>query len=807
MKNTVKELRIVHRGKSQSHNGESAEPGTASVLVNMREREQSLEVVGQPRQIDQLQSGDKVLLIDNDRTLVLRDNDVMCDGTVVLSPASQVFGGHVVGPLVVIVTADGPELLHFTTNGYRHLDLRDALPQVHLSAVETSTMTVNVPDFEFLTPYNTWQAPLSGVDTSTLKRIVSQGYGTMLSDATSQGRFAGIVLARYGVRLWDDSYLWLSQPVMLGQGMKRNSYRASGTVYTSDGKYAGVTSLTLSAQSFRIGISMAGTVAEQWHNLVKSIDVLVSPQANLYDLGASVDYRCAVTTSSGTRHYLLEVGPRPRSTASMVRQLIDGEWTVLASTTALTGNGFTAINMAVSSQSPLPGVRCDAVVAIMPHAEHVSRSTMEQVMSRISLTALGEVSMEHNGRLYQAPSSFAVTNLWHVLPWLEGDISSAAIPTTVRVTMRTSQGEQVIESSGMSNFTATALNPVIAFSDSRATHIAIAVGNAKWECDLSPMQGTGMAMYINPSFSSNALAAGSLPDIDPSRVVVPADGTVMVSAVGNPLVTQWKTAVIGCAIMALGAACRPIYSGGFGRYPIYLFTNQGIMALPQSTSGTYGEPRLITETVLACGSHPVAGGDALWFVNQHNVLCSISGSKLMRLMRDINPSSQLAWNDREQELWIANPDGSVQVLMPSGQSYERDITIGNLYSNPQHAMAINGDGALLNLCDEVPSMTGFSYLSHPFSVTRSLCRHSMHITYNIFNKLAASPAGDVVLTLRGERGASCHGYIISRVHASGRLAAPLSRPLISPPTRTMRIEASGTLPSGTLFLPTLIKWS
>ena len=54
MKNTANEMRIVHRGVAHLHNGESAQPGVAAELTNMREREDALEVVGNPLPIDQL---------------------------------------------------------------------------------------------------------------------------------------------------------------------------------------------------------------------------------------------------------------------------------------------------------------------------------------------------------------------------------------------------------------------------------------------------------------------------------------------------------------------------------------------------------------------------------------------------------------------------------------------------------------------------------------------------------------------------------------------------------------------------------
>ena len=65
MKNDMK---IVLRGIQSRHNGESAVPGTASTVINLREREEALEVVGVPRQVGTLSPGDRVLLVD-DNTL------------------------------------------------------------------------------------------------------------------------------------------------------------------------------------------------------------------------------------------------------------------------------------------------------------------------------------------------------------------------------------------------------------------------------------------------------------------------------------------------------------------------------------------------------------------------------------------------------------------------------------------------------------------------------------------------------------------------------------------------------------------
>lgn len=800
-----KDIRIVHCGIEQVANGESAKAGTASELINMREREQALEVVGEPQVMAQLMPGDKVLPVDDDRTLVLRGNMLMWQGDVVLSASCAVLAAHRVGRLLVVVTEQGNEVLLRTATGYSKLDVASAIPNLHLAAVESTRQLVAVAGYEFDVPYSTWQAPLAAADVDGLTKVVRNAYDTMRHAVAQQGRYAGVIMARYGVRLWDDSYLWLSQPVMVGHSLVGTTHRATGEVYTTGGKYAGVGAFNLEMESYRLGITMTGGVGEQWRDLVKAVDVLVSPQASVID-ATSLDYRCVVSTSTGTRRYLLEVGPRPRSVSAIVQQVMAGKWQVVASTTVLDGSGFKGANTVMSSQQVLPGEHCYAVAAHLQSVASVGTwHSLATLQRDCCVKAVGGVSMEHNGRLYHAPQSLSTSNPWDVLPWLESGISTGQVPTVVKVTLSTASGDAVITTSGTCSYSATSLNPIICFPDSRVTHIAIAVGGKKWEMNLSPLNG--MAVYVNPSLAGNALVNGTVDGSGSSAIIEPANGTLVVSAVSNPLVMQWQAAVSGNNIIGLAAACRPIYSGGFGRYPVYLFTDKGIMALPQHTSGDYGEPRLISQEVLAAGAEPVMVGDAVWFVSQHGVLCRLSGSTVGWMLRNVESTAQLAWNGKERELWIANRDGYVQVLMPSGRTYSRSLQVGNLYSGARHSLAVDSNGVLLNLSVEHDAMVPVSYLSQPFETDALMRRKLRHIVWNVFTTSTASglePQGEAELTLRGERGSSCHGFVINRVRALGTIAAPLSRPILAHPCRTLRLAINATLPSRTLVLPTHI---
>ena len=248
MKSMSKKFVIVPRGVVELHNGESAVAGEASQLTNMREREESLEVVGDPVALSQLVPGDKVLLVDDDRTLVLRGNSVLCGSAVVVTPAGAVVAAHKVGELVVLVTSAGNVVLRRTASSYEPLDVEGAIPQIHLGVADPLVLTSAIEAYEFANPYTLWQSPLHDADVAALTSRMSGALSALQRTASSQGRYTGLVLARYAVRLWDDRYLWMSQPVMLGHSLIASSYRTTATVTTSGNTFTGT-----EACSFSIG--------------------------------------------------------------------------------------------------------------------------------------------------------------------------------------------------------------------------------------------------------------------------------------------------------------------------------------------------------------------------------------------------------------------------------------------------------------------------------------------------------------------------------------------------------------------------
>jgi hypothetical protein len=85
MKNTrrkrnMREIRIVPRGAVALANGEAARPGQAVAAVNIREREQSLQVTGLPVRVGQVPEDDRLLTLAAGHMITCHGSMVKLDG-------------------------------------------------------------------------------------------------------------------------------------------------------------------------------------------------------------------------------------------------------------------------------------------------------------------------------------------------------------------------------------------------------------------------------------------------------------------------------------------------------------------------------------------------------------------------------------------------------------------------------------------------------------------------------------------------------------------------------------------------------
>ena len=657
-KQKMRENRVIPRAMMPLSNGEAAQCGEALLAQNLRERESALQVTGEPTATGAIAVDDRLLLIAGSHTVTSRGTTVKIDGARVATVPGTIVGAHAVGCLIVVVTDAGLTYLADQGSNWTVLDLAAAVPLLSLGT-STATSSAEVDAYTFDEPYHQWQAPLADADRSALAARLRAAWSALSNDIHAEGRHLAPMLVRWAVRLVDGSYLWMSDPVRVGDMTLSNADRISATVETDSNSFIGTAATRLTLTQYALDIAVTRDIAAEWLPLVSSIDVFATDEAQLLTASRSLDYRCLTRTTS-PREYILEMGLSRRSASAIGRELASSPWHLVATAPAsaqVTGNDF--------------GAPAEALTLTNAQCADIGR-----------------------------------------LPALDGVVCSTT------------------------------------------------AGGRLYCCT--------------------------------------REGDVVASMPGNALAEGHRRRVTGTLPLAMAVVTRPLYSSGFGRYPVYVFTDDGIYAIPQSATGALGEARLVDRTLIAAAVPPVEGGGTVWFISRHGHLCRLDGSRLAVCHRDMDCTA-LAWCDAQSELWMLPASGYPVVMMGSGRLTVRTVAASQLYSDPRHCVAVTDAGTVLDLERETPALVPVAWHSHPVA-QHPLLGEAVH---RVVWHLSGSEV-DLTLKVVGQRGIMSQDSDVSVITVAGAVDQPLAAPTMAVRARTVRLALDGMARSGTLLLPALV---
>jgi len=558
------------------------------------------------------------------------------------------------------------------------------VPSITLSAEASTTLSETLPSYDLTSPVKTWASPLASADVNTLMTRWRTARRSLRSDATADGRYTAPLRARVGVRLKDDSYLWLGDAVEIGAATWDNAERVVAQVTAEDDEFVHVAEHPLGVLAYRLGITPVSGIDESWHSIVKCVDILVTDEADVVT-DTLTSYRCE-TSTTGTRTYWLRYGGKARTESAVGALLDSSRWWVAASTT--------------------------------------------------DLAALSE------GR-------FVADNV------TDGSTDSSGHVTGLL--------QQPLARSG--------------------------AGLTNDECDAA---GDSLANHTHVQTIMNNGRLYSLDD----------DGVLRITEPGNPLVTTAAVTVTGATPIAIAAVTGPLYASSFGRYAVYLFTTQGIYAVPQSSSGVCGEPRLVDRTVAQGGVTPTEAAGDVFFLDRWRRLCRLHGARVQTVMTDADVT-QMVWCPAYRELWLLPSTGLPTVVMESGRMSVRTVNARQLWGDTLRARVVTSDGEVLDLCDEESSTMSITWRSHPFAAGDGLTPlRASRVVWNV-----SGDALTLQLSVMAHRGVDCHGFIVNALKVSGNVNAPFPVTLLSQPLRTLRLSVTGLAPTGTLVLPTSLSVS
>ncbi|MGM9804811.1 MAG: hypothetical protein ACI308_11635 [Muribaculaceae bacterium] len=821
-----KNMRIVPRGAVELANGEGAVAGEGVKVRNLRERNDCLQAVGSCLVVGMLSEGERVVMVDRcewgDRVLTQLDGALWWRGNLVddaLQPVDvriasvngDVRATEACGRFVVVATDGALMLLLRTQEQYEVLDVSGIDLRVLVTAVEESTAATTVVASKFQQTYSNWTS-LSAADVAAVGARYRAAVSSLCSDARAQGRLCGAVAARIGVRLWDDSYVWMSQPVVVGsqQALQLREWCVAD-VLSGESAITGVGDMTVNVLTYRLGITPINALAECWDGIVKAVDVLVSDEVMPVDLNAEVQHRCSTTTVDGVRTQQLLVSAHALGDAALCRELTDvGQWHVVSSTgnlASLRQGKWTSSNTVACSYSVVSGYSSAAVTTGVNSLGEVSSATCNGVMRLMGAQIGVEGMASASGRVTLANLRLSRTVPGSLAYYFSGSLSDAACVVCAEVTLATSEGVRRVVTWENVPFTPSALQPIIWYADARATHMKLWLQGSGdvlwWEGDLMPTADGCNAVWMQSALADSPLMAQT-----DALITIPQkerwsehlSGSIAICANANALVWSISDVLSGISINAVAMSVRPLYGGGFGRYPLFLFAGDGVYALTQATASGYDfeSPRLVSRERIDADVAPCQAGDATYFVNVNGELMRLSGAKITRVM-PLRPVKALAWNCVERELWLLRRDGSVDVLMSAGRVYARDEAPDSVYSHADVALAVCS-GSLMLISREISdSAIEVEWHSHPLLVGDALTRCPRHVNWSIF-----ASAADLLLQVNGNRG-TLGGYCVQRVSVVGEVNAPVRTRLVTPWLRSLQLRVSGMLHCGDVISPVVLQ--
>lgn len=870
MKNTVK---ITPKGVVKIANGEAAERGAAAYALNLREREDALASVGNCLNIGSLCNGERVVLADNcgetmrllsfmpnktanspasamentttptsamentttsastagEGTIAeghsaeysatdgaifwhstISDGSATAVGVKLCDVAGNVTSARSCGNFAVIATTAETVVLQRLADGYKRLDISEIQPLILLTDTEHSAVSHQLSEYTFNAPYTSWTA-LSAVDRSAISKMVNSALQAMCSSAAFNGRYCGCLAARIGVRLYDDSYLWMSAPQTVGADLI-NPASAWTRVELNTGS-SGIThtrQASLSIDTFRLGITVVEAFGEAWDGIIKAVDLLVAPQPRLFDTSSDVPTRCATTTSSGTREQYLLIAPATRSHASIADALVNApHWQVVSSTSnfaALRQGRWIANNCAESLMQTMPQFITYSLQSASAIGNTVSANQCADAVALSGCKMVCQSLCSNIARTIGAGITVHRSMPWNIAEYFAPSLSNAACVAAIEVTLSSAQGNSTISTWANLPFTPSAIAPIVTFPDPRATHIRIWLQGSgevmQWQADMVPDASSRQAIAVSANLENHPLSTTGEQLITlPQQCVMsePHAGWLAISGKGNPLVWQLSRPLTGTAIRAIASATSPAYHSGLGRYPLFIFATDGIYALPQLSSGNYGEVRMLSRHTIATGCQPCETSHGIFFTNTHGDVMSIGNGLIKRHLKSTN-AVQMAWNEVENELWLMKSDGSITVMMPSGRTYCRSLTTSWLYSAANIAFAAEADTLLDITRETTHSAVTVQWLSQPIMLSPALNAKPRGIVWNIFSDECA-----LQLQINGERGLSCHGFALSRLNVSGIVGSPIYHRIVAPRLRSIRLSISGQLKASEMILPIFIQ--
>ena len=665
---------------------------------------------------------------------------------------------------------------------WRETPLFPSLPPLMIVRRDVGTAVSTVPAMTMRSSYTTTSQQLDDADRATVDKALREAYIALSDSALSRGRYIQPVVARYRLRGEGGRVLYTSAPVIVAPQSGLQGVTATLSLTGEGFRQCGATRLT--ATEFVPAIEYTRTPDAEWRALVRSVELLVSPQ--LHPLSAGLPGHTRKSGASATQltmtatlagiDPLRDYAGEDTRMASCVAAILDNADSVLQPRRHADDTLGEISRLAAILAMPVVSPTADSALAVSVGTPH--RFTASAVARSGDLIAWG--------RLRVTPfEGYSLPEMS-----IEAPVAQTSLPTAVKVTMH--DGSSVVCTAVIAGRGEPTLSPLLVYPSGDAVEMTLIAGGKALTVPLVPTPCGRMSYYLSPGLSPTALSDDRggyvVPSASPRCREYPS--AVAVCGVASPFEPVAVSYGDGMSLCAMLPAMRHSNSFTVPSARFYLFGSGGISSMTLTDnrrrinlnlldSRGVSSPKAVT--AMAAGVAAIAGG----------ALVAITGSRPVTLL-DSCRAGMLGWSGCYGELWCIGGDYDCEddealVTSPDGSVlYTRGgIGIADVVSGSAGMMLVCSDGRLL---DPAVEEDGLVSVSHVSAVAHSHAPATCAML--IAGVSGEGLTGMIVLTASHDVSGRASAAVRTLTVNGGDLSHPLCEPVIVPHSHRMTLEVS-----------------
>ena len=523
-----------------------------------------------------------------------------------------------------------------------------SLPQpLAMIRKDEGSVSVTAGGINLRDTYSSRSNLLTERDRTTVGELIGKAYRTLASTAANRRVWFQPVIARYRLCGLQGETLYTSPPVMIGP--------ASGPQLTetdfilSGSGFATLSEEKITVNTFRIALRPCAPLGSDWHDVVGSVELLVSPQLHPYDgtSDSAVRFGSFTATAGVLRVFTPGVndlltahcgeGSRLRTLTEQLLGKLDtnlrpigsvrfdasaGEWAVEG---RAFGHPLVKLTDELTSLAALArtveagtAAYTDRALAALANPHCICGSVAGECGDTLGFA--GIAAMRFKGWL---PCEFAVGTADS-----DPDVPSAG-PVAVKVNF--TDGSSCVRGGTVNGFPIGELSPLITYPAADAVSMELYYDTHSLHLPLSPDPSGRFAYWLSGSGAAVRMTAGSRPSFilpAESPRSVPFPGLVVASAVSDPLMPLAATALTEENPVSLCATQSATGGWDAGSSRFYLLGSSGIHALTLNSGRRSLTARIIDSRPVGCRDAVCESGDGAILALAGGDLVRIAGQKV-----------------------------------------------------------------------------------------------------------------------------------------------------------------------------------